>query len=174
MKRNTTWLVMAALLVSALMVAPTSAQAQNPTQNINVEFHLPGGGSFTGTLDLTGFEVVNGVLQAVGSLSGTLRNAAGQVIGTVTDVLVMFPVDLLQTTGTCEILHLVLGPINLELLGLQVTTNQIVVDITAEAGPGNLVGNLLCAVAHLLDRGGPLTGLAGLLNNLLRALARIG
>jgi hypothetical protein len=43
--------------------------------------------------------------------------------------------------------------------------------ITATQGAGNLLGNLLCAVAELLDRGSPLTGLAGLLNNILRALS---
>ena len=47
-------------------------------------------------------------------------------------------------------LHLVLGPINLDLLGLEVTTKQIILDITAVPGPGNLVGDLLCDVANLL------------------------
>jgi hypothetical protein len=36
-------------------------------------------------------------------------------------------------------------------------------------GPGNLLGNLLCAVAGLLDGGGP----GNLLNNLLRNINRI-
>ena len=39
-------------------------------------------------------------------------------------------------------------------------------DITAVPGPGNLLGNLLCAVTGLLD-GGPLAGLLGQLNDLL-------
>ena len=46
-------------------------------------------------------------------------------------------------------------------------------DIIAVAGAGNLLGNLLCAVAGLLD-GGPLAGLLGqlqtLLNQILAAL----
>jgi hypothetical protein len=42
-------------------------------------------------------------------------------------------------------------------------------DITAVRGPGNLLGNLLCAVAGLLDGGGP----GNLLNNLLRNINRI-
>ena len=48
--------------------------------------------------------------------------------------------------------------------------NQVVLKITAESGPGNLLGNLLCAIAGLLDNGGALNRLVGLLNNLLRAL----
>lgn len=48
---------------------------------------------------------------------------------------------------SCEILHLVLGPLDLNLLGLEVHLNRVVLDITATSGPGNL----LCAVAGLLD-----------------------
>lgn len=70
--------------------------------------------------------------------------------------------------ASCPILNLVLGPLNLNLLGLQVDLNQVVLDITAVPGAGNLLGNLLCSVAGLLD--GPLGGLlgaGGLLSNLL-------
>ena len=35
-----------------------------------------------------------------------------------------------------------------------------------QPGPGNLLGNLLCSVAHLLDNNGPLAGLQTLLNQL--------
>jgi hypothetical protein len=74
-----------------------------------------------------------------------------------------------QGGGSCEILNLVLGPIYLDLLGLVIETNQIELNIRAERGAGNLLGNLLCAVAGLLD-GGPAAGLSGLLNRILRAL----
>jgi len=72
-----------------------------------------------------------------------------------------------QASGSCQILHLVLGPLDLNLLGLMVHLDQVVLDITAQSGPGNLLGNLLCAVAHLLDNTGNLTGLASLLNQIL-------
>ena len=60
-------------------------------------------------------------------------------------------------TGTpgvvgCRILTLDLGPLDLNLLGLRVQLNAIHLRVTAEPGPGNLLGNLLCAVAHLLDQ----------------------
>jgi len=66
----------------------------------------------------------------------------------------------------CDILHLVLGPLDLDLLGLQVHLDKIVLDIVAVPGPGNLLGNLLCAITGLLD-GGPLAGLLAQLNDLL-------
>jgi hypothetical protein len=66
----------------------------------------------------------------------------------------------------CPILHLELGPLDLNLLGLRVELNQVVLDITAIPGPGNLLGNLLCAVAGLLDG----VDLGGVLGNLLQSL----
>jgi hypothetical protein len=48
----------------------------------------------------------------------------------------------------------VLGPLNLDLLGLVVTLNQVNLVINAVPGAGNLLGNLLCAVAGLLNGGG--------------------
>ena len=75
--------------------------------------------------------------------------------------------------AACDILNLVLGPLDLNILGLRIQLNQVVLDITAVPGAGNLLGNLLCAVAGLLD-GTPLAGLLGqlgtLLNQILAAL----
>ena len=46
--------------------------------------------------------------------------------------------------------------------------DKVVLDITAHSGPGNLVGNLLCTVAHLLDNtNASATAITTLLNNLL-------
>jgi hypothetical protein len=162
------------VLVSTLLLVPVGLAHARPTSQasqaatIPVTGSLPGGGSFAGTLDVTRFVVQNGQLTAVGSLSGTLRDALGNVIGTVSNVLVNLTVT--QPTGSCQILHLVLGPLDLNLLGLMVHLNQVVLDITAQQGPGNLLGNLLCAVAHLLDNTGNTTGLARLLNLILSIL----
>ena len=71
-----------------------------------------------------------------------------------------------QRMAACDILHLVLGPLDLDLLGLKVHLDKIVLDIVAATGAGNLLGNLLCAITGLLD-GGPLGGLLGQLNDLL-------
>jgi len=43
--------------------------------------------------------------------------------------------------------------------------NQVHLTITGTTGPGQLLGNLLCGVANLLNGNGG--GLAGLLNQLL-------
>jgi len=70
--------------------------------------------------------------------------------------------------ATCDILHLDLGPLSLNLLGLQINLNEVILDVTAQTGAGNLLGNLLCAVTGLLDSPG---GLARLLNDILAILA---
>lgn len=74
-----------------------------------------------------------------------------------------------SSLAACDILNLVLGPLDLDLLGLQVHLDRVVLNIVAVAGAGNLLGNLLCAVAGLLD-GGPLAGLLGQLTTLLNRI----
>jgi hypothetical protein len=68
----------------------------------------------------------------------------------------------------------VLGPINLNLLGLRVATNDIHLLIEAIPGAGNLVGNLLCAVTNLLNPSAntPLAQLVQVLNALLALAPR--
>jgi hypothetical protein len=75
----------------------------------------------------------------------------------------------IPTPGACPILNLVLGPIDLNLLGLRVATNEIRVLIEAIPGPGNLLGNLLCAIVNLLNppANTPLTQQVQVLNALL-------
>ena len=70
----------------------------------------------------------------------------------------------------CSILSLDLGPINLNLLGLVVRTNQIQLRIDAVQGAGNLLGNLLCGITGILNpslANTPLGQLAQILNALL-------
>jgi len=48
--------------------------------------------------------------------------------------------------GECAVLHLVLGPLHLNLLGLVVDLNKIVLDLTAV--PGTLLGNIFCQLVQ--------------------------
>ena len=77
--------------------------------------------------------------------------------------------------ANCGILNLVLAPLDLNLLGLKVHLDRVVLNIVAESGAGNLLGNLLCAVTGLLDGGigGALGRLTTLLNRVLGVL-RLG
>ena len=71
-------------------------------------------------------------------------------------------------------LNLVLAPLDLNVLGLQVHLDRVVLNVIAQSGAGQLLGNLLCFVTGLLDGGSPLSDLLGrvttLLNRILGAL----
>lgn len=126
-------------------------------------------GNFVGTFNPQNFGVRNGSLVAIGTVAGTMTDHTGAVLGTVADGNVALPVA--DPSATCTILNLTLGPLHLNLLGLVVNLNQIHLTITAIAAPGNLLGNLLCAIANLLNGGVPDPGtLATLLNRVLLAL----
>jgi hypothetical protein len=74
----------------------------------------------------------------------------------------------------CDILNLDLGPLDLNLLGLAVVLQPVILDIVAVPGAGNLLGNLLCAVAGLLDgNGGIIAGLVGQISRLLNQILGI-
>jgi len=70
--------------------------------------------------------------------------------------------------ASCDVLRLRLGPLDLNLLGLQVNLNRVILNIVAQTGANALLGNLLCAVTGLLDG-----GLGGLLGRVGRLLNRI-
>ena len=154
------------LIAAPMAVSAQTTRATNIIEDIPVTGEAANGRVFEGTLDLVRFRVIDGTLVAVGDLTGTLRNAAGDVVRTVTDMRVRLPVDFGSITS-CDILRLRLGPLDLDLLGLVVHLDRIVLDITAEPGPGNLLGNLLCAIAGLLDQG---LNLNGILRDLLNAV----
>jgi len=134
----------------AVMSSPASlaAAAAGPAQQ--AASFLP--------INITGIttQVVNGVTQFVAQ--GTV---AGQAF-TAPITLSTSP----SSTSDCPILHLMLGPINLNVLGLQVKTSPICLAIDATPGQGQLLGNLLCGLSHALD-GSPLTDpLGGFLGGL--------
>ncbi len=168
-------LASALAMVAMMAITPTAFAASSKAAAPPVTAPVTGtitsgtaaGGTFTGSLTNIVFSNVNGTLMATGNLTGTLTSATGTVLGTVTNQLVTFTA---AATGTCQILNLTLGPLDLNLLGLMVHLNQVVLNITAQSGPGNLLGNLLCAVAHLLDSNASVTALANLLNHILGQL----
>lgn len=146
-----------ALAAIAASVAP-SATAAPPTAAIaSTITPAQSGGVLSGTFAITGFTVEQGQLIANGVFTGT---ANGQNITSAASA----PVTNQQPGGTCEILDLTLGPLHLDLLGLVVDLNQVHLTITAERGPGNLLGNLLCAIAGLLDGTGSPNAIQQLLN----------
>lgn len=154
------------LLFSTALALPSSTAAQQPPAPKALSIPITGtgtGGAFTGTFQLQKFATEQGQLVAQGILTGVVTTAAGVTTSVVRTISLPAEVG----TATCEILHLDLGPLSLDLLGLQIDLSRVVLDITAQSGAGNLLGNLLCGVANLLNDP---SGLSRLLNSILALL----
>ena len=173
MRVRTTSLVLAVAMLSTLMlIAPQPSAAQLASvgaYTVPVTGTASNGAPFVGTLKIERF-VYNSSTQkirAIGSITGTTGSG---VIGTGR---VSLPISSLSSvassTGSCPILNLTIGPINLNLLGLVVKTNTIHLSITAQPGSGNLLGNLLCDIANLLNNN-DLANVTNDLNTLLSLL----
>lgn len=167
-----------AIVCASLLVMPVVASAQTSSsttpagvavktlKSVPITGSTKSGKQFKGHFNVTQFTTRHGKTYAVGTLTGHLGNRH------INRSNVAIPASVMSAPVTgaaaCPILHLVLGPLHLNLLGLHVNLNTVVLDITAVSGPGNLLGNLLCGVSNLLNGTGA-TGLlpsqtAGLLN----------
>jgi len=180
----------------AIPAAPALAQGGNNPNTNRLEVPVSGpvtttagvpAGTFAGTVSISRFAIENERLVALGQLRGAVTDPTGNVGSTIVTNVTM-PVDnasgspaaeaLASCDGdstaqaACDILNLVLGPLHLDLLGLVIDLNRVVLNITAQPGAGNLLGNLLCAITGLLDAGPPFgQQIVNLLNQLIAILA---
>ena len=113
----------------------------------------------------------------VDSATGPVLQAAVSLAHQATELLTIAATTQAVPGEDCQILHLQLGPINLNLLGLHVDTSQICLDVTAHQGEG-LLGDLLCGLTgdgldlggilgRLNDVGGQIDDFLGQIDNLL-------
>ena len=173
--------LLAMALCAAIAAAPATAGAQEPeglTQVVPVTGKSKSGKQFRGTYAIDRFRSSQGDLFAVGTLRGRLGQRRVTERGVTMPAALSAGPDAAQLPpipNACEILDLVLGPIRLDLLGLVVRTNRINVRIDAVPGPGNLLGNLLCAITGLLDpQATSARQLAPALNAILALVPRTG
>jgi hypothetical protein len=174
---------LSALLCAGLLGAPTVAGAAAAKKksaapagalSTPITGTAANGKAFTGTFTVKRFVTRSDQTWAVGTLVGRVGHRK------IPARTVRIPVSIATPTGaraaaTCQILDLVLAPIDLNLLGLKVHLDRVHLNITAESGPGNLLGNLLCSITGLLDQN-PVTGaqqLTQLLNVILAILNQI-
>jgi hypothetical protein len=150
MKRLTI-LALTGLLLVGLALPATAAAAKPATAGLLNDIAVTGtdstGAPFSGTLDITDVTRSGSTLL----FDGTLTNSATGAVTTFTDVA-----GTLSHGGTqavCDILFLDLGPISLDLLGLTVDLSQIILDINAVPGPGNLLATC-CARSPVCSTAG--------------------
>jgi len=167
-------------LMSATVFVP-KANAQAPSNPLvqNALFNATINGVTTqvqGVLEITGFKATkDGVLQAIGKVSIPSLNVKNAKFTAPVNSINETDTSSLQALAeTCNILTLNLGPIHLDLLGLVIDLDQVNLVIDAVADSGNLLGNLLCAVAGLLDGGFSLNIVADLLNAIVAVINSLG
>ncbi len=161
------------LLLGAASTAGAQAPAQDLTKKIDVTGTAKNGKKFTGTYTINRFISRGDKVLAVGKLTGRLKHRRVSRTG------VRMPVSGLTKEGgaaqsaqvACPVLTLVLGPLDLNLLGLRIQLNQVNLRITAIPSPlpgSGLLGDLLCGISNLLNPQGLLgNNLAAVLNALL-------
>ena len=174
--------ITASALSIGLLLGATGAAADDETSEtlpVAISGVVAGGGSFAGTLSIKKFAARDGQVVAVGMLSGSLTNALGAPAGTALVGPIVLPVQVgpgaaARTAAaagavipqqTCDVLHLEVQPITLDVLGLQVTTLPVGIDIVAD--PAGVLGHLICTILETLHN---VIGLVDLLNALLGLL----
>jgi hypothetical protein len=172
------------LLVAMIATfSANDATAQPPSRvtsgiTVPITGAAPDVATFTGNFTIQRFTRNGDGIDAVGTVSGTLKAATGETRFIVTQARMPLALPASDPSAAassvviqqvCEILHLELGPIDLNLLGLIVHLDPVLLDITADPA-GGLLGNLLCAVANLLGTGGAVQQIVDLLQQVLGIL----
>jgi hypothetical protein len=88
------------------------------------------------------FSAAGKTLSATGVVTGKLVDGAGHV-STVKQKVKLSA----STGGSCQVLHLFLDQLNLQLLGLNAHLDQVTLDVTGQAHGGPL-GSLFCKLAR--------------------------
>ena len=175
-------------LIGSFMTIAAPALAQTNRLEVPVTGVVQGAekATFGGTVSISRFEIQDEKLVAIGQLTGTVIDKRGIAVRTIVTNVVM-PVanatgagadaascdNAVEMQAACDILNLVLGPLHLDLLGLVIDLNQVVLNITAQPGTGNLLGNLLCAITNLLNSGSLGQQIVDLLNQLIGILGAL-
>jgi hypothetical protein len=139
-----------ALLIAALSICAQAGGSltTNLLRNVKVDV-VNGSAIYEGKVTITRFSRVGNLLKATGELD--VRINGQRYVQPFSNVTMHATKTKRSTEATCSILNLQLDPIFLDLLGLQISTSQIILNIIAETGAGNLLGNLLCAILGLFD-----------------------
>ncbi len=162
------------LLVSGSVAG--TAFAANPVLQMPVSGTFKAG-DFAGTASINRFEQRGNDIVAIGFVSGTLTRS-NKAIGTAIAGEVTWPVTVrsggtagaLRTAAvaaqtTCPVLHIALGPVDVNLLGADVSLGAVTLDLVGEQGTP--LGDLVCAVSSLI---GNVAAVVNLLNSLLGLL----
>jgi hypothetical protein len=132
-------------LVVVAFSALAFAAAVAPPASANSSPSISGGTSskLSMTARITSFRATTRGVVANGMLTGQLRTGTKLSRDSAP---VRFAVVASSSGGRCNVITLRLAPLDLELLGVQVTTSDISLDVYARKG--RVLGDLFCALAN--------------------------
>src|SRR5712691_9052709 len=166
-------LALTIVLLVSCSVAGT-AFAANPVLQMPVSGTFKAG-DFAGTASINRFEQRGNDIVAIGFVSGTLTRGS-KAVGTVAAGEVTWPVTVrsggassenartaaVTAHATCPVLNVALGPVDVNLLGADVSLSAVTLAIVGQQGTP--LGDLVCALSTLL---GNVAAVVNLLNSLL-------
>jgi hypothetical protein len=143
MKRTLLIALTVAALAATGVVATVGIAAADQTSSATVPVTgtAAGGLTFVGTMTVTDAAVQNGQAVALGTVSGTLQDAAGNTVASVTAAPVAAPVS----GDPCTLLSFSIGPIDTSVAGVGVHIDPIGATVTLSG----LLGNILCPLLGL-------------------------
>jgi hypothetical protein len=127
--------IFSALALSAIVALPANASPGSPVRAATSKLSL--------SAKITSFRATSRGVVANGTLTGTLRSGTSV---SHQSAPVSFAVAAASRSARCNVITLRLAPLDLELLGVQVTTSDISLDVYALHG--RVLGNLFCALAR--------------------------
>ena len=123
-------IMLAALIAAVALAVPTSADAATSS-------------TLSMRAKITSFRATASGVVADGTLTGKLRSGTSVSRDSAP---VKFRVAAQRRGRRCDVITLRLAPLDLELLGVQVQTSHVSLDVFARKG--RVLGDLFCALAH--------------------------
>ncbi|HEY2398306.1 MAG TPA: hypothetical protein VGH78_04875, partial [Solirubrobacteraceae bacterium] len=128
--------VFSALALAAVIALPASANTSSSTRRVTSS-------RLALSAKITSFRATAAGVVANGTLTGKLSSGTGVSRDSAP---VRFAVVAASRNQRCNVITLRLAPLDLELLGVQVQTSYISLDVYALRG--RVLGDLFCALAH--------------------------
>jgi hypothetical protein len=128
--------VFSALALAAVIALPASANTSSSTRRVTSQ-------RLALSAKITSFRATAAGVVANGTLTGKLSSGTGVSRDSAP---VRFAVVAASRNQRCNVITLRLAPLDLELLGVQVQTSYISLDVYALRG--RVLGDLFCALAH--------------------------
>jgi hypothetical protein len=176
MKKTKTLLAATAILAIGSGWAATARAQDDDGPAITARVHGTfqdaggGGGVLSGDMSIVRFEVRDGTVTAIGEISGSLADSAGNILGKVNQELAL---PVLRVGSTCNQLRMELAAADAEVLKTPVHFDKEVAGFDSrEHGMVPKALDALCDVQELLRKGPPAAdALANALNKLALRVA---